>query len=144
MDFFPTEMSGSGLLQEVLHGFFPKPKAAAPEAEKSPQGTVESFTTLSAAEVSARQENHEAKNHKAFENEFLGFSLDYQRVSPQYESLNSTMNFSGMEAISTTPYCSDFPATSVNIPANASNGILGDIFHYQEALTLFAAKVQNA
>ncbi|KAK4402728.1 Ethylene-responsive transcription factor E [Sesamum angolense] len=144
MDFFPTERSGSGLLQEVLHGFFPKPKAAAPEAEKSPQGTVESFTTLSAAEVSARQENHEAKNHKAFENEFLGFSLDYQKVSPQYESLNSTMNFSGMEAISTTPYCSDFPATSVNIPANASNGILGDIFHYQEALTLFAAKVQNA
>ncbi|KAI3467593.1 hypothetical protein Pfo_024256 [Paulownia fortunei] len=136
MDFFPTERSDSGLLQEVLHGFFPKPKAAV-----TPQTTVEFLSPPSVAEVSVGQKN-EAKNNKAPENEFLGFSIDYQRVSPQFESLNSTSNFFGIEANPTAPYCSDFQA--VNIPANASNGILGDIFHYQEALSLFAAKVQNA
>ncbi|GFP87554.1 ethylene-responsive transcription factor esr2 [Phtheirospermum japonicum] len=110
MDFFPTERSDSGLLQEVLNGFFPKPKPAAQVSEFSVQ-----------------------KKSKGFENEFS--TQNHQRV----ESLNySNTNFFGTEA-----HCSEYQA--VNIPANASaNGILGDIFHYQEALNLFAAKVQNA
>ncbi|KAK6160272.1 hypothetical protein DH2020_003653 [Rehmannia glutinosa] len=133
MDFFPTERSDSGLLQEVLNGFFPKPKAAAESL----------FSPPSVSEVSriVRQEN-ESKKSKSFDNEFLGFSTDYQRVSPQFDSLNSTSNFFGTEGNCTAPYCSDFQA--VNIPAYTSNGVLGDIFHYQEALNLFAAKVQNA
>ncbi|KAL6567854.1 Estrogen receptor [Orobanche gracilis] len=132
MDFFPSESSDSGLLQEVINGFFPKPQAAAP-----PQMTVES---------SFCQRAYAAKKKHAFErdNQFLGFPTDnYQRVTPQFESLNySSNNFLGFEANCTAPYCSEFQA--INAPANASNGILGDIFHYQEALNLYAAKVQNA
>ncbi|KAL6569140.1 Estrogen receptor [Orobanche hederae] len=143
MDFFPSESSDSGLLQEVLNGFFPKPKVAPP-----PHTTVESLfcQPASAAEVCTRTGNDEAKKKHAFEsdNQFLGFPTDnYQRVTPQFESLNySSNNFFDFEANCTAPYCSEFQA--VNAQANASNGILGDIFHYQEALNLFAAKVQNA
>nr|GMD26452.1 ethylene-responsive transcription factor ESR2-like [Ipomoea batatas] len=39
MDFFPTEPSGSGLLEEVLNGFFPKPNPSNPD----PSPAVGSF-----------------------------------------------------------------------------------------------------
>nr|GMD21688.1 ethylene-responsive transcription factor ESR1-like [Ipomoea batatas] len=39
MDFFPSEPSGSGLLEEVLNGFFPKPNPSNPD----PSPAVGSF-----------------------------------------------------------------------------------------------------
>ncbi|KAG8366036.1 hypothetical protein BUALT_Bualt17G0034300 [Buddleja alternifolia] len=135
MDFFPTERSGSGLLQEVLHGFFPNPNKATVKAAEPPLATVvSSAPTTSFAEVV-----------KPGNNEYLGFSVDYQRVAPQYDqiSFNSTDNFYGFDQ----SYCSTASDLQTsNVPGYApSNGILGDIFHYQEALSLFSsAKVQNA
>ncbi|PIN09141.1 hypothetical protein CDL12_18276 [Handroanthus impetiginosus] len=142
MDFFHSERSDSGLLQEVLNGFFPKPKTAAVKAEP-PQNTImESFPPPSTVtEVSLMRQGNEDKNNKpGFQNELLGFSID----APQFDqSLNSSSVFFGTEANCSGPYCSDLHGG--NIPVNASsNGIFGDIFHYQEALSLFAAKVQNA
>lgn len=94
-----TERSDSGLLQEVIHRFFPKVKAEPPQAYAP-------------------------------------------RPASELESLNSGgSHLFGVEASSSSSgpypynYCSDY---------QAANGILGDIFHYQEALSLVAGKVPNA
>ncbi|KAL7093769.1 hypothetical protein ACP275_11G060500 [Erythranthe tilingii] len=150
MDFFPSERSDSGLLQEVIHGFFPKPKASAAAATKAEPLPLQTSSTKSFASLpfSIKQENDENYGkYSNSDNGFLGFPVDsyYQRVQhPQYENLNYPSSaFSGTERNCTEPHCSDhmnFPTAG----ANASNGIFGDIFHYQEALNLFSAKVQNA
>ncbi|KAL9151578.1 hypothetical protein ABFS82_11G061000 [Erythranthe guttata] len=153
MEFFPTERSDSGLLQEVIHGFFPKPKTTAaaaqpPPATKSEPLQPSCIKPFASLPLSIKQENDENYvKYSNSDNGFLGFPVDgyYQRVQhPQYENLNySSSAFSGTERNCTEPHCSDhmsFPTAG----ANAPNGIFGDIFHYQEALNLFSAKVQNA
>lgn len=131
MDFFPTERSDSGLLQEVLNGFFPNSEANL-KAE-SRWTAVDPFAPPPVAEVSVEQD--QVESNKTFENEYLGFPTDYEILaSHEFESLNSTGNFFGIE--------NDFQGSRIQV--NASNGILADIFNYQEALRLFEAKVQNA
>ncbi|XP_051122507.1 ethylene-responsive transcription factor ESR2-like [Andrographis paniculata] len=134
MDFFPTERSDSGLLQEVLHGFFPNPKTAASNPDKPRPEIAASFEP---ATTYVKEENT-TKNQKAFENEFLGFTIDYPKSTPQFQGLSSSGGFESSN--SPAGCCTDFPAA--DIPA--TNGVLGDIFHYQEALSLFSAKLQNA
>ncbi|KAI3452672.1 hypothetical protein Pfo_009336 [Paulownia fortunei] len=94
MGFFPTERSDSGLLQEVLNGFFPNYTKAELKAE-SPQTAVNSFAPPPVAEVPVEQEH--VKSNKGFENEYLGFSTDYQMVAPQFENSNTISNFFGIE-----------------------------------------------
>ncbi|CAI9761732.1 unnamed protein product [Fraxinus pennsylvanica] len=81
-DLFSTERSNSGLLEEVLHGFFPKPKATKSEPQDDVKKTVA-------------------------ENEKLGFGFDNQRFPQQFQSLNST-SF-GTESHISLLY-NDFPA----------------------------------
>ncbi|XP_057776792.1 ethylene-responsive transcription factor ESR2-like [Salvia miltiorrhiza] len=109
-DFFASERSDSGLLQEVIHGFFPKVKTEPPS---SPPPVI---------------------NEAGAKNEFLGFPVDNQRFFTQFNSGGN--HCYGGEASSNSIYCSDFQAVS--------SGIFGDIFHYQEALSLVAARVPNA
>ena len=90
---FWSERSDSGLLEEVIHGFFPKVKAEPP----SP--------VINEAEA---------------KNGFVGFPVD-----SQFGGFNSGSNhFFGGQA--------------------SSSGIFGDIFHYQEALSLVAERLPSA
>lgn len=91
-----SDSSDSGLLEEVIHGFFPKVKAEPP-------------SVINEAEP---------------KNGFVGFPLDNQTVYSQFGGFNSY----GGEASSST----------------VSSGIFGDIFHYQEALSLVADRLPNA
>lgn len=59
--------------------------------------------------------------------EYLGFSADYGAT--QFGNLNCTSNLFGFE--------NEFEGS------NASNGILADIFNYQEAVNLFEANMQK-
>ncbi|CAA2991341.1 Hypothetical predicted protein [Olea europaea subsp. europaea] len=93
MDIFPTERSNSGLLEEVLHGFFPKSKATNSESLDDVKKTV-------------------AKNEK------LGFGFDYQRFPQQFQSLNGT-SF-GTESHTSLLY-NDFPA-NVQVSSNGALG----------------------
>ncbi|XP_042055898.1 ethylene-responsive transcription factor ESR2-like [Salvia splendens] len=92
---FWSERSDSGLLEEVIHGFFPKVKAEPPLVI----------------------------NEAAAKNGFVGFPVDNQTVYSQFGGFNSY----GGEASSST----------------VSSGIFGDIFHYQEALSLVADRLPN-
>ncbi|XP_073020865.1 ethylene-responsive transcription factor ESR2-like [Primulina eburnea] len=134
IDFFPSERSDSGLLQEVIHGFFPKPK---PDAKaEPPQISFNTFTPSPMARIPTKFE-FAVKNTNGHNNNCLGLPIDNKlRISPHPE------NFFGVESNPTASFGSDFHPSSIQM--NASNGILGDIFHYQEALNLLAAEVQNA
>lgn len=120
-DFFSSKRSDSGLLQEVIHGFFP--------TVKPPQSPPPTYAPPPIAEVSAR-------------NEFVGYPVvDNQRVFAQFGVFNpGGGHYLGVEASSSSHYnynyCSDFQS--------GSNGIFGDIFHYQEALGLVEPRVPNA
>lgn len=99
MDFFTTESSDSGLLQEVIHRFFPKVKAEPAQAyAPRPASELEIFNG--------------GGSH------MFGVEASSSGSSPYPYN-----------------YCSEF---------QAANGILGDIFHYQEALSLVAGNVPNA
>ncbi|KAL2510274.1 Ethylene-responsive transcription factor ESR2 [Forsythia ovata] len=126
MDFFPTERSDSGLLEEVLHGFFPNPKVKKSESLVPP-----------ATEVPVKQSLDDHVKKTLAENENLGFGFDYQRFPQQFHSFNST-SF-GSES-HTTLLSNDFPA---NIQVSP-NTVLGETFQYPDYLGFFPAKVQNA
>ncbi|XP_073032574.1 ethylene-responsive transcription factor ESR2-like [Primulina eburnea] len=133
LDFFPSERSGSGLLQEVLNGFFPRPKAV---VKPEPLSIACNTFTPPMAEITTKFE-FPVKNTNGQDNDCLGLSIDnHLRISPHSE------NFFGVELNPTTSFGHDFHSSDMQM--NGSNGILGDIFHYQEALNSFAAKVQNA
>ncbi|KAL8532731.1 hypothetical protein ACS0TY_009078 [Phlomoides rotata] len=115
MDFFPSE--NSGLLQEVLNGYFPT--SGAKQKVESRRITSDPYPLPPPA----------AECNKGFGNiEYLGFPTNYQINAQEFQGLNATSNF----------YESDFQGQ-----INASNGVLSDIFNYQEALNLFEAKVHN-
>ncbi|KAL6577916.1 Estrogen receptor [Orobanche minor] len=83
MDFFPTERSDSGLLHEVLNGFFPKYSKAEPPPQ--PMGPADS-------EVFFEQEKVVESYNRGFEDEFLGFS-SAAAYPHQSQSLNNACNF---------------------------------------------------
>lgn len=74
------------------------------------------------AETAVGEAADSVKHH-----EFLGFSADYGAT--QFGNLNCTDNLFGFE--------NDLEGS------NASNGILADIFNYQEAVNLFEANMQK-
>ncbi|KAL0372347.1 UNVERIFIED_CONTAM: Ethylene-responsive transcription factor E [Sesamum calycinum] len=120
-DFFLTERSGSGLLQEVLNGFFPNRKAEG-KAEPPRSTVLDSFAPPSLAEASAKQKQVNA--NRGFGHEYQDFSTANYEAARQFESLSTSGNLFGVEN---------------DIDQMNSNGILGDISHYQEALSVFAA-----
>ncbi|PIM98074.1 hypothetical protein CDL12_29449 [Handroanthus impetiginosus] len=71
MGFFATERSDSGLLQEVLNGFFPISKA------EPLQTAADSFVLA--------PETGEVKSNRGFDN-------DYQIVPPQFENIGNDQN----------------------------------------------------
>ncbi|KAL0447175.1 UNVERIFIED_CONTAM: Ethylene-responsive transcription factor E [Sesamum latifolium] len=122
-DFFLTERSGSGLLQEVLNGFFPNRKAE--RKAEPPLSTVDSF----APPVLAEQK--QVKADRGFGYEYQGFSTANYEAAQQFESLSTSGNLARCVE-------NDFQGSNID-QMNSSNGILGDISHYQEALSVFAA-----
>ncbi|XP_075473489.1 uncharacterized protein LOC142504528 [Primulina tabacum] len=110
MEYFPMERSDTGLLHEVLHGFFPKPKTVV--KSEPPHNMCNSIHPPPPVllQVSMKQEQV-VKGSKASEIDNF----------PQFESFKSN---------STPSSCNDF----------SSYGIMGagDVFQYQEALNLFA------
>ncbi|XP_073300636.1 ethylene-responsive transcription factor ESR1-like [Primulina huaijiensis] len=115
MEYFPMERSDTGLLHEVLNGFFPKPKTVV--KTEQPHNMCNSIHPPPPVllQVSMKQEQV-AKDSKASEIDNF----------PQFESFKSN---------STSSSCNDF----------SSYGIMGagDVFQYQEAFNLFAGEMQN-
>ncbi|PPS08968.1 hypothetical protein GOBAR_AA11675 [Gossypium barbadense] len=126
MEFFPQEPSDSGLLQEVIQGFLPKPGS-----KKQDDSTTTTNCTYHSIS-SPVNEMTLGQSLSGLKKEPLGFYVDYnnQAVSQQFESFNRT---------TAMHYANEIPAKHLQV----GQDMLDDIFQYPELMSVLAARVQN-
>ncbi|KAF8408311.1 hypothetical protein HHK36_007460 [Tetracentron sinense] len=129
--FFPSEPSDSGLLQEIIHGFFPKSGSTESDSSKCPKYGRESIV---APEPQVSVEPSMEDVTREIENNHFGMYFDYQGLPSQFEFLNGGSYSQPMSSYNEVP---------ANLPV-VPDGMLEDIIHYPELLDIFAAKLQNA
>ncbi|CAK9175983.1 unnamed protein product [Ilex paraguariensis] len=132
MEFFPSEPSGSGLLQEIIHGFFPKPKEIKSESLPTSSCTQESFVRP-VSDGPVKEMLNDIR--KGIDNDHFGLYSDYQRVSQQFGSFNGGFEKQAM------PSCNEIPTGNLQVSPDT---MWGDIFQHPEVLGTFGAKLQNA
>ncbi|PNX98901.1 ethylene-responsive transcription factor esr2-like protein [Trifolium pratense] len=126
-EFFPKESSDSGLLEEIVNKFLPKPKQEI-KTEILPKTVTLSDPFVSTAPVN----DHMLDIKKGFsKNEFLGVGFDQNGFNmQQYENFNN--GFSTFQSL---------PVGNEQIMVNhAENSVI----QYQEYLHGFALRMQNA
>ena len=124
--FFPKEESDSGLLEEVIQRFFPKPSSKKDYSE-SPKSSVEPNINISV------------------KNDNMGGSCnDYQSPSITVP-VQQLGNFNGMNnnLSQTVPFGNHDGAMTFHQLGQESM-LMDDIFQFPEFVTAFAARIQNA
>ncbi|XP_052186951.1 ethylene-responsive transcription factor ESR2-like [Diospyros lotus] len=125
MDFFPYEQSNSGLLEEALHGFFPKPSTKSASSTKTHNSTTGSSS--SAAHTSDASSFDRPEIKKEILDDHFGLYID---------SFNGN---GGFDSPATAIY-NEFPSSlQVNI-----DPMFGDFVQYPDLMGIYAAKLQNA
>lgn len=125
MDFFPYEQSNSGLLEEALQGFFPKPSTKSASSTKTHNSTTGSSS--SAAHTSDASSFDRPEIKKEILDDHFGLYID---------SFNGN---GGFDSPATAIY-NEFPSSlQVNI-----DPMFGDFVQYPDLLGIYAAKLQNA
>ncbi|XP_059447705.1 ethylene-responsive transcription factor ESR2-like [Corylus avellana] len=126
-EFFPKEPSDSGLLEEIIHGFFPKPSSKRFDPPKTETNILPQISDMYV----------DGLKKGIMKEHFGNFSFDYQGapVPQQFENLN------GAEA-ATLPFGYEMPA--MNLQSGAPDFVLDEIFQCPELLNAFAARMQNA
>ncbi|XP_044487784.1 ethylene-responsive transcription factor ESR2-like [Mangifera indica] len=127
-EFLPQEPSDSGLLQEIIQGFFPKPLS------RKCDDSSEICSNYNEGSAGAPPPSDVSVNHsldgfkRGLENENLGFYFDFQDGPHQrFENCNEV---SGSQV---TPY----------LQVGAESITIDDICQYPELLSALAARVQN-
>ncbi|KAH7515663.1 hypothetical protein FEM48_Zijuj10G0050400 [Ziziphus jujuba var. spinosa] len=156
-DFFPKESSDSGLLEEVIHRFFPKPsskkcgtqKAKAKDNDKeslpvSCSSGMSATTQCSSYDSSMRmmtgiKNDHMAAGHyHCFDNNINNHGV-LQPLGYGY----GNGNFNGALDVS-----HGIPFNSSEVPMSLQLGqdsvVLDEIFQYPEFINAFVARMQNA
>ncbi|XVF85055.1 hypothetical protein PTKIN_Ptkin17bG0087800 [Pterospermum kingtungense] len=135
MEFFPQEPSDSGLLQEIIQGFLPKPTSKkSDDCTRTSSNYTQDPTPPLASEMSFTQS---LSGLKEIKNESLGLYIDYpQGVPQQFGSYNGITG--GSQVV---PYGSEIPVNHLQLGQDC---MLDDIFQYQDFMGAFAARVQNA
>ncbi|KAA8533211.1 hypothetical protein F0562_033256 [Nyssa sinensis] len=85
MEFFPSEPSDSGLLQDIIHGFFPKPSSTNCESSETPNSFAAS-NVPAVPRVSVDPSLNEM--WEGIENNHFGLSFGCQGVPRQLDSFN--------------------------------------------------------
>ncbi|KAL5759939.1 hypothetical protein ACOSQ2_018777 [Xanthoceras sorbifolium] len=135
LEFFPQEPSDSGLLQEIIQGFFPKPSSKRSEASSKTSNYTQESVVGPVSDISTRQSLDGLK--RGIKNENIDFYFDFQGGPQQFESFNEV---TGSQA--TTVYRNDLP---LNLQVGVGpDSVMDDIFQYPELMGAFAARVQNA
>ncbi|KAF8399785.1 hypothetical protein HHK36_015655 [Tetracentron sinense] len=128
MEFFSSEPSNSGLLQEVINGFFPKSSSSKSDSSKYNRESIvapgsEMFVHPSVEDVTSK-----------IEKDRFGMCFDYQGLPSQCEVLN------GGSHLQLLSCCTEVPAT---FPVISDGMLENNIIHYPELLDIFAVKFQN-
>ncbi|KAB1207840.1 Ethylene-responsive transcription factor ESR2 [Morella rubra] len=137
-EFFPKEPSDSGLLEEIIHGFFPKPSSKKCNPPETQTCAVETgLPHISDTSVVQSLDGM----RRGIKNEHFGICIDYQGVPQQLENLSGIKSefLGSQEAV---PFGYEPPA--VNVQVGGSGSMLDGFFQYPELLSAFAARVQNA
>ncbi|KZV22394.1 hypothetical protein F511_19727 [Dorcoceras hygrometricum] len=113
LDFFRTERSDSGLLQEVLHGFFPKPPDVnAEEPLQTPAHSRPPPPDISDSSV-------KLENHEYLEDIHNFSSMDCQINSPHFDNFQSAAcSFLGIDSSFMSPSADDFPVVDYSYQGN--------------------------
>lgn len=146
MEFFPQEPSDSGLLQEIVQGFLPKPATSKKSDDCtrifSNCNTQEEYSTLippltettsfsdQTLMSSGLKEEIVIPRFRSVENENLGFHIE------QFESFNGTISGSQM-----VPFSNE---SAVNHLQLGQDCLMDDIFQYSDFMGALGARVQNA
>ncbi|CBI18642.3 unnamed protein product, partial [Vitis vinifera] len=128
MDFFPSEPSDSGLLEEIISRFFPKTSTKFCHPTKTLNCNEESVGAA-ASHLGVNHILHDARRGLD-QNDRVGCCFDCQGAPHQFENFNGT---SGSQAI---PVPNQLP---MNFHA-APDSMLDDIFQYPELLNVIAAR----
>ncbi|KAE8721982.1 Ethylene-responsive transcription factor ESR2 [Hibiscus syriacus] len=125
MEFFPQEPSDSGLLQEIIQGFFPK---------KSDDRTSASNCTQHS--LAAPVTDNTSFGHSLSGLEHSVFYADYNQGF-----LQQVECFNGVPGSPTVPNANEIPVKHLQVDQDC---LLDDIFQYPEFTGALAARVQNA
>ncbi|OVA20600.1 AP2/ERF domain [Macleaya cordata] len=163
MDFFQSESSDSGLLQEIIHGYFPKPSSSSTTASRFSSPPLKS-SKHSHEEMYVPPEN-EISSYAAYssmeddmvrggiDNDHFSLYLDYhhhhhhhhnhdqghhpdQKFEVSSSSTTGTGSFSQPSAFVNDVVPSNFPV----VP----DAMFESIIQYPELIDIFAAKLQNS
>lgn len=151
-EFFSRESSGSGLLEEIVHKFLPKPK------EKSEVRVKEANLSVSTPQMMIPPHqavyDHGMFNcsntpmcYEGVRNKEVVKAEDYDNImSYDYHQGFPIQKFEGFQNGYTAgpgiPFRSDLHHLMMNDAAGYS--IMGDIFQYPELINEFVARIQNA
>lgn len=135
-EFIPKEPSDSGLLEEIIHGFFPKPSIKTHEAPNSQPLNYDSpvvSATGFAHSIDGIKREYEDERQQS------GFPYNYQPGPVQFGNLNHSYGYVGEEM----SFVNGLPL-NVQMGMESGNSIMENLFQYPEFLNAFAAKMQNA
>ncbi|PPD85830.1 hypothetical protein GOBAR_DD17237 [Gossypium barbadense] len=128
MEFFRSEPSDSGLLQEIIQGFLPKPSS-----KKSDTDCIQHSIVPPVTEMSSSQSLSGLKESK--KSEHLGGYIDYcQGVPQQFESFN------GITGSQLVPYSNEIPVNHLQLGQDC---MVDDICQYPDIMRTLATRVQN-
>ncbi|MFQ6622603.1 hypothetical protein Gotur_003031 [Gossypium turneri] len=128
MEFFRSEPSDSGLLQEIIQGFLPKPSS-----KKSDTDCIQHSIVPPVTEMSSSQSLSGLKESK--KSEHLGGYIDYcQGVPQQFESFN------GIKGSQLVPYSNEIPVNHLQLGQDCMGD---DICQYPDFMRTLATRVQN-
>ncbi|XP_068664954.1 ethylene-responsive transcription factor ESR2-like [Aristolochia californica] len=120
-DFFPWEHPDSGLLQEIINGFIPKPTTSST-----------SCTGEASAPRNLRDVGVVTKRESEIEKNCLNFYLNCQGVEQPFDLSHGV-------SCSQSPYDEGQPRSFSDNP----EATLEDIIHYPELVDIFASRLQN-
>ncbi|KAL3501130.1 hypothetical protein ACH5RR_035579 [Cinchona calisaya] len=128
MEFFPSERSDSGLLQEIIQGFFPKENVVKSQPPQ-PAAVVDTFTTSGVSDVSGLKKR-------------IGDAAYFDCHVPLPQHLE---NFAFGVQSQPIPFYNEYHHPVNNVQAS-QECMLGwvDGFQYPDLLGAFAAEIQNA
>ncbi|KDP26697.1 hypothetical protein JCGZ_17855 [Jatropha curcas] len=134
MEFFPQEPSDSGLLQEIIQGFFPKSSSSTDKVDSAAKNSMNCSAKSMVAPLS---ENHRMENSHLVKNEQLGLYFEnFHGGQAHFE------NFNGVNNSHMVPYSNGLMPE--NLHQMGPESILDDIFQYPDLMKAFAARIQNA
>ncbi|KAK1576035.1 hypothetical protein Q3G72_010341 [Acer saccharum] len=147
-EFFPQEPSDSGLLQEIIQGFFPKPlskksvndgSSSSPNFYPQDQSVVAPILLSEMSSASQSSSLDALTRENILKNENFDFYFDFQGgPRQQFQSFNEVSEGSHHQAV---VYRNDLP---LNLQVGPDSSVMDDIFQYPEFTSAFAARVQNA